>query len=104
MLTEPKTYNGPDATTIVPAARPLRSRCLRDYKQTRPVHRDRGAICIDRGSWIRRRKSVKLAVQCLGDSLFCTRRSQKNVQRMKILLDLRVILIPTDAANREDHR
>ena len=31
MLTEAKTYNGPDATTIAPAARPLTSRYLRDY-------------------------------------------------------------------------
>src|SRR5262245_12939012 len=31
MLTEAKTYNDPDATTIAPAARPLTSRCLRDY-------------------------------------------------------------------------
>ena len=28
----------------------------------------------------------------------------RNVQRIKILLDLRVMLMATDAANREDHR
>src|SRR5580704_2791293 len=31
MLTEAKTYNEPDATTIVPVAQPVASRCLSDY-------------------------------------------------------------------------